>query len=180
MIRISISAVIDARSTQPPPHSAAAPPVFAGAAPLRPLQGPLAAALTVLVLVLILILSVFVAVAGGAARLPAGDTLRYLVAAIFGGSIPASELTGYTVIWEVRTPRVLLAAIVGAGLASIGVATQSMVRNSLADPFILGVSSGASSAPVPSSRSGCFPRSGSTHCPWLLFLVRSELPPLST
>lgn len=95
-------------------------------------------------LALVLVLSAFVAVAGGAAQLPAGDTFRYLLAAVSGGSVPASDLTGYTVVWEVRTPRVLLAAIVGAGLASIGVATQSMVRNPLADPFILGVSSGAS------------------------------------
>ncbi|WP_238458103.1 FecCD family ABC transporter permease [Alkalihalobacterium alkalinitrilicum] len=48
------------------------------------------------------------------------------------------------IIWEIRFPRVLLGAIVGAGLAVVGVAIQALVRNSLADPFILGVSSGAS------------------------------------
>lgn len=49
-----------------------------------------------------------------------------------------------TIIWDIRFPRVLLAAIVGAGLSVVGVAIQSLVRNSLADPYILGVSSGAS------------------------------------
>jgi iron complex transport system permease protein len=49
-----------------------------------------------------------------------------------------------TIVWSVRAPRVLLAAIVGAALAMTGVALQAMVRNVLADPYILGVSSGAS------------------------------------
>lgn len=49
-----------------------------------------------------------------------------------------------TIIWEIRFPRVLLGAIVGAGLSVVGVAIQALVRNSLADPYILGVSSGAS------------------------------------
>lgn len=37
----------------------------------------------------------------------------------------------------------MLAAVVGAGLAAVGVAVQAMVRNALADPFVLGISSGA-------------------------------------
>lgn len=53
-------------------------------------------------------------------------------------------MTTYQIIWQIRTPRVLLAALVGAGLSAIGVAIQAMVRNALADPFVLGVSSGAS------------------------------------
>jgi iron complex transport system permease protein len=48
------------------------------------------------------------------------------------------------IIWEVRLPRVLLGAIVGAGLGVVGVALQALVRNPLAEPYILGVSSGAS------------------------------------
>ncbi|GLC88438.1 FecCD family ABC transporter permease [Lysinibacillus piscis] len=48
------------------------------------------------------------------------------------------------IIWEIRMPRVLLAAIVGAALAISGAAIQAIVRNSIADPYILGVSSGAS------------------------------------
>lgn len=48
------------------------------------------------------------------------------------------------IVWLVRMPRVLLGAVVGAGLAVTGVALQAMVRNVLADPYILGVTSGAS------------------------------------
>ena len=47
-------------------------------------------------------------------------------------------------MWGLRLPRVLLGMIVGASLAVTGVAMQALVRNSLADPYILGVSSGAS------------------------------------
>lgn len=50
----------------------------------------------------------------------------------------------HTIIWDIRFPRVLLGVIVGAGLSVVGVAIQALVRNSLADPYILGVSSGAS------------------------------------
>lgn len=49
-----------------------------------------------------------------------------------------------SIIWQVRTPRVLLGAVVGGGLAVAGVALQALVRNVLADPYILGVTSGAS------------------------------------
>lgn len=48
------------------------------------------------------------------------------------------------IVWELRLPRALLAALVGAGLAVVGVAIQALVRNPLADPYILGVSAGAS------------------------------------
>jgi iron complex transport system permease protein len=48
------------------------------------------------------------------------------------------------IVWQIRFPRVLLAAVVGAGLAVVGATLQAVVRNPLADPFILGGSSGAS------------------------------------
>ena len=49
------------------------------------------------------------------------------------------------IVWQVRLPRVLLGALVGAGLAVCGVTLQAMVRNVLADPYLLGINSGASS-----------------------------------
>lgn len=49
-----------------------------------------------------------------------------------------------TIVWQIRLPRVLMAVVVGAGLGVVGVAFQAMVRNPLADPYILGISSGAS------------------------------------
>jgi iron complex transport system permease protein len=48
------------------------------------------------------------------------------------------------IIWLIRFPRVLLACAVGAGLAVAGATLQTLVRNQLADPFLLGISSGAS------------------------------------
>jgi len=48
------------------------------------------------------------------------------------------------IVWELRMPRVLLAMVVGGGLSIVGVAMQALVRNPLAEPYILGISSGAS------------------------------------
>lgn len=50
----------------------------------------------------------------------------------------------HDIIWMLRMPRLLLAACTGAGLAACGVVMQAIVKNPLADPYILGVSSGAS------------------------------------
>jgi iron complex transport system permease protein len=48
------------------------------------------------------------------------------------------------IVWDFRTPRVLLAAVVGAALSVAGACLQVLARNGLADPYVLGVSSGAS------------------------------------
>lgn len=93
---------------------------------------------------LLLVVSVVVAIGLGAAVVTPGETARYLWAALTGGSVRADEATTYQIVWQIRTPRVLLAALVGAGLSAVGAAVQAMVRNALADPFVLGVSSGAS------------------------------------
>lgn len=52
------------------------------------------------------------------------------------------------IVWEERIPRALVAAACGAGLALCGAVLQSLLRNQLADPFVLGVSSGASTGAV--------------------------------
>ncbi|MFD4444784.1 FecCD family ABC transporter permease [Nocardia sp. NPDC058519] len=101
-----------------------------------------AAALPLVALVVLLTLSVLVAIGLGPASVAPSDTARYLWAAITGGNIPVEEASRYQIIWQIRTPRVLLAAVVGAGLSAVGVAIQALVRNPLADPYILGVSSG--------------------------------------
>jgi iron complex transport system permease protein len=91
-------------------------------------------------------------------------TALLLVSMVLGvaiGSVPlspqavlrviADHLTGHpsnsvadAIVWDIRLPRVLLAALVGATLATAGTVVQVLVRNALADPFLLGVSSGAS------------------------------------
>lgn len=48
------------------------------------------------------------------------------------------------IVWEVRLPRIVLGAVVGAGLAVTGAVLQAMVRNVLADPYLIGINSGAS------------------------------------
>ncbi|TMR40548.1 iron ABC transporter permease [Actinomadura geliboluensis] len=96
------------------------------------------------VLALVLGASIVVAIGLGTAVIGPADTARYLWAGVTGGRISAAQATEYQIIWQIRTPRVLLAAIVGAGLGAVGVAIQALVRNALADPFVLGVSSGAS------------------------------------
>ncbi|MGW1374029.1 FecCD family ABC transporter permease [Streptomyces sp. NPDC002446] len=99
---------------------------------------PLAAALCVALLG-----SLLCGVGLGAAGVSWAQVLRYLGAGLTGGTITPGEVASYTIVWELRFPRVLLAAVVGAGLAAIGVAVQALVRNALADPFVLGISSGA-------------------------------------
>lgn len=105
-------------------------------APLR--TGPLAAGLAAALLG-----SLLCGVGLGASGVGWGDVLRYLGAGLSGGTISADEVSAYTIVWELRFPRAVLAAVVGAGLSAIGVAVQALVRNALADPFVLGVSSGA-------------------------------------
>ncbi|MFF8431354.1 FecCD family ABC transporter permease [Streptomyces sp. NPDC016566] len=48
------------------------------------------------------------------------------------------------IVWQLRFPRALLATLVGAGLGLVGTAVQALVRNPLADPYLLGISNGAS------------------------------------
>lgn len=60
--------------------------------------------------------------------------------ALLGGG----PITDRLIVWQLRVPRVALALAVGGGLAVVGVAMQALVRNPLAEPYILGASSGAS------------------------------------
>lgn len=57
---------------------------------------------------------------------------------------PALDAIDRAILFDVRLPRVLLAAVLGAALAVAGIAFQAMLRNPLADPYVLGVSGGAS------------------------------------
>ncbi|MFM9370488.1 FecCD family ABC transporter permease [Streptomyces sp. Da 82-17] len=97
----------------------------------------------VLGLAALLLVSLVCGVALGDAGIAPADVLRHLRAGLTGGTLPASDAAAYTIVWEIRLPRVVLGAVVGAGLAAVGVAVQAMVRNALADPFVLGISSGA-------------------------------------
>jgi iron complex transport system permease protein len=78
----------------------------------------------------------------GPARISIADAVRALAHRLSGHPDPHSWRE--TVIWSVRLPRALLGFVVGGGLAVAGAALQGLFRNPLADPAILGVSSGAS------------------------------------
>ncbi len=66
-----------------------------------------------------------------------------LKTALAGAHEGGSTNPDYEILMHIRLPRVVLAAIVGAALAAAGVALQALLRNPLADPYILGISSGA-------------------------------------
>jgi iron complex transport system permease protein len=57
---------------------------------------------------------------------------------------PESDKAAANILWNIRMPRVVLAGLVGAALAIAGAAFQGLLKNPLADPYTLGVSSGAS------------------------------------
>lgn len=89
--------------------------------------------------------SVVVAVGLGPVAVSPGVVVRIIGHHTIGfPEITTWPNTDDSIIWEVRLPRVLLGAIVGAALGVVGVALQALVRNPLAEPYILGVSSGAS------------------------------------
>ncbi len=97
--------------------------------------------------VLLLLLSVAVAVTIGPARISVPDVWSAVAAHLGFGSSDLSPIRD-GIIWNLRMPRTLLAAVCGAGLAVCGTVMQSLLRNPLADPFVLGVSSGASTGAV--------------------------------
>jgi iron complex transport system permease protein len=99
---------------------------------------------------LVIALSIAVAIACwaglalGTVAIPWQDTARFAWAEVTGGSIAVGDAPTFRIIADSRMPRVLSAAMVGAGLSLVGTVVQAMVRNSLADPYVLGISSGAS------------------------------------
>jgi len=72
-----------------------------------------------------------------------GDVIRSFGARL-SSSIQQPEQAVDDIVWLLRVPRGIMAIVVGGGLAVVGVAMQSLVRNPLAEPYILGLSSGAS------------------------------------
>ncbi|WP_425415057.1 FecCD family ABC transporter permease [Rhodococcus phenolicus] len=107
---------------------------------------PIAAVVTAVGLV-VLALSVAVTVTIGPADLSVADVYSVIFDKLGVGESTISAIRE-GIVWELRLPRTLLAAICGAGLAVCGVIMQSLLRNPLADPFVLGISSGASTGAV--------------------------------
>ncbi|GEL94402.1 ABC transporter permease [Cellulomonas composti] len=90
-----------------------------------------------------LVVTLLVTVAIGPADLSVGEVARSIAGHLGLDVAPVPRLHD-AIVWELRLPRVLTAACVGAGLALAGAVMQSLTRNPLADPYLLGLSSGAS------------------------------------
>jgi iron complex transport system permease protein len=91
------------------------------------------------VLSLALVLAILTGLAVGAVWLHPAEVMRALGATGPSDGDPMAR----TIVWELRLPRALLAACVGAGLAAAGTAYQGLFRNPLAEPFVIGTASGA-------------------------------------
>lgn len=90
-----------------------------------------------------LIATIGVTVAVGSTAIGWMDVYRVLARHLLGLDLNVTPVVD-RIVWQLRLPRVLLACLVGGGLSIIGVAMQTLVRNPLAEPYILGISSGAS------------------------------------
>lgn len=117
----------------PPTHL---PPPKAGAP-----RGRLSPGIVLPALLVVTVLSAVCALAFGSEMLPVSTVVDVVHSRFGGPPVTRSELA---IVWGIRAPRVLLGLAVGAGLAVAGAVVQTLVRNALADPHLLGVSSGAS------------------------------------
>jgi iron complex transport system permease protein len=79
----------------------------------------------------------------GAESIGFRETLRILAQAIRGDQMIESAGPTSVILLQVRLPRILLAYLVGGSLAAVGTSLQALLRNPLADPYVLGISSGA-------------------------------------
>lgn len=99
-----------------------------------------------IILFAVLIAMLFWALSIGSVKLPLEDIAGVIIRQL-ESDLPL-DVTGrgpvHDIIWLLRLPRLVLAALVGCGLATCGVIMQAIVKNPLADPYILGISSGAS------------------------------------
>ena len=96
------------------------------------------------------ILSILSAVTIGAVKVSFSDVYRIVLYNVSFGQLKLGDEaflmsgTMYEIVWNLRMPRVLMGAVIGVLLSMCGVVMQATVQNPLADPYILGISSGAS------------------------------------
>ena len=92
----------------------------------------------------LLAIALVAGIAAGTVAIAPGDTLGILGRRVLGLDIAATwPATAETIVIDLRLPRVLTAMVVGGGLAVAGAAFQGLLRNPLADPYVLGTASGA-------------------------------------
>lgn len=101
--------------------------------------------LTLLIICALVVLSLFSAITFGNADLSITDVYRVVGYKLFHIEALSDFGNGavHDVVWLIRLPRVLLALMIGSGLSVSGIVLQAVVKNPLADPYVLGISSGA-------------------------------------
>jgi len=109
---------------------------------------------TLSVLSLLLAASIFAATSSGSVSVPARAVAAALVDRVPGVDLEAATPSQRAIVVHLRLPRVLLAAIVGGSLALSGAVLQGLFRNPMADPGIIGISSGAAFGAVFAVTSG--------------------------
>lgn len=103
--------------------------------------GNSASFLLLLVFIFLLLLASLV---GGIALGSVSFSLQEIIHALFFQQVVDSNPILQQILWDIRLPRTLMALITGAGLAVVGAVLQLVTRNPLADPYLFGISSGAS------------------------------------
>ena len=100
----------------------------------------------VLTLLVILVGSIMISVTLGSAKISVSEVYKVLGYKVLGIKAYSEYSSGpmHDVVWIIRFPRVVLAIAIGMSLSISGVVMQAIVKNPLADPYILGISSGAS------------------------------------
>lgn len=100
-----------------------------------------------LILILLLVFSIVISITLGAVKIPLKDTVKIIFNKIglFSSKMDISNIkeSNFFIVLDIRLPRILLAGLVGAVLSSVGSSYQAIFKNPMADPFIMGVSSGA-------------------------------------
>ncbi|QWF78829.1 FecCD family ABC transporter permease [Amycolatopsis sp. CA-230715] len=94
-------------------------------------------------LAIALVVAATAAIGHGSVSVPPLTVWQILWHRLTGLGDPTWTVSQDAIVWDLRLPRMLLAALVGAGLSLVGVSTQALVRNPVADPYLLGISSGA-------------------------------------
>lgn len=94
-------------------------------------------------LFLALIVTLTINIGVGSVPVSAGETWNIISHHVFGTELTVESLKD-TIVWDIRAPRAILGLFVGAGLSIAGAILQTLVRNMLADPYIIGINGGAS------------------------------------
>lgn len=101
----------------------------------------------ILLMTVILCISVVMSIVLGSVEIELKDIAGFLANKLSGRTVaPVTwDKSIESIVWDIRFPRVFVAFFVGAGLTLCGIIMQALTKNTLADPYVLGISQGASS-----------------------------------